>query len=285
MADRLEKAIIEIIDYSKDSQETLTNSVDAGTAEKSPCGKNCATCLKKKIRDAQPCTNNAAALAEARLSAQVPTKTSIAKIDSYNRTIKRYPVQFNPASLKLESNGNEIRNIGSVTQIKDRKEVKIEYGLLDVKIKLTVSLIFDQVNVQDSFLWEKFRPDSSNLLMGDVNLSLQNIENVEYTVQAQVDNFMNAIQSRSSREINFNWGRLHYHGILTFVKSEYKMFSVSGKPVNAEVTLVMECVNRGVNESSMGEWETYYDEVFCKEESLNLERGVQNVSNLFSIGY
>lgn len=200
-------------------------------------------------------------------------------------TSRKYLVQFNPEKLTLEAEGSCVEEKGGNTDKTDdtESETKIKYGVLKANITLTVTLIFNQVNVEDSFLWEKFRLDPSALIAGTIRGIGNGVTGREYTVQTEVEGFLAALRNRNRREIIFSWGDTEYRGILSSVNSTYKMFSVSGKPVHAEVTLKIDCTKDGAGKNSLGVWEQYYREVFLEADGLNLERGVQNVGNLFQL--
>lgn len=197
-------------------------------------------------------------------------------------TSRKYLVQFNPKDLTLVAKGSSVEEKGGITD-NTKSGSKIMYGVLNVNITLTVTLIFNQVNVEDSFLWEKFRLDPSALIEGTIKGIGNGVAEREYTVQTEVEGFLAALRNRNRREIIFSWGEMEYRGILSSVDSTWKMFSVSGKPVHAEVTLQIECTNDGAGKNSLGVWENYYREVFLDADGLNLERGVQNVGNLFQL--
>lgn len=251
---KVERAVIEIIEYDSKSRQ----------------------------KKAKPYIEDIGSEAEKVLSDEEKSSSLNQETGQISRTSRKYLVQFNPKDLILVAKGSCVKEKGGNTD-NTESESKIKYGVLNADITLTVTLIFNQVNVEDSFLWEKFRLDPNALIAGTIKGIGNGVTGREYTVQTEVEGFLAALRNRNRREIIFSWGDTEYRGILSSVNSTYKMFSVSGKPVHAEVTLVIDCTKDGVGKNSLGVWERYYREVFLEADGLNLERGVQNVGNLFQL--
>lgn len=254
---KVERAVIEIIEYDSKSRQ----------------------------KKAKPYIEDIGSEAENVLSDEEKSSSLNQEIEQISGTNRKYLVQFNPKSLTLEAVGSSVEEKGGNTDKTDdtKSESEVKYGVFKVTITLSVTLIFNQVNVEDSFLWEKFRLDPSALIAGTIKGIGNGVTGREYTVQTEVEGFLAALRNRNRREIIFSWGDTEYRGILSSVNSTYKMFSVSGKPVHAEVTLEIDCTKDGAGKNSLGVWEKYYREVFLEADGLNLERGVQNVGNLFQL--
>lgn len=270
-----ERAVIEIKDYRncKTQKEKVPKEVQPAGVQ--PCGSILKTKSKLPNTDMLKIENTA-------LNKIADMVEKEAVKEQQQRT-GRYKVQFNPDTLVLSAESDSAEDRASSTDGDGANSV--QYGAVDANIKLEVTLLFDQVNVQDSFMFEKFRLDPVNLLSGAVKGITKGIRGEEYTVQREVEGFLAALRNKETREINFCWGDLHYEGTLNSVSSKYTMFNVSGKPVRAEVNLTILCRNAGVNATSLGVWAEYYKAVFPANDNLNQERAVQNAGNLLNLNF
>ncbi len=143
---------------------------------------------------------------------------------------KQFRVQFNPSSLRLRTDRRKKdpkKDVSEKTTASDNISMDFPRNTMSVK------LIFDQVNNQDAFMNE-------NLVLNPASIAGQvthTVKKEEYTVQPCVDGFIAAIRNPDTRKLIFQWGDFTFIGNLESVSAVYTMFSTSGRPVRAEVTL------------------------------------------------
>ena len=143
---------------------------------------------------------------------------------------KKFRVQFNPSSLSLSADrrkNDPKKDVSEKTKAADNIIMDFPKNIMSVK------LIFDQVNNQDAFMNE-------NLVLNPTSTAVQithTVKKGEYTVQPCVDGFIAAIRNPNTRKLTFQWGDFAFIGNLESVSAVYTMFSTSGLPVRAEVTL------------------------------------------------
>ena len=162
-----------------------------------------------------------------------------------------FQVQFNPNSLRLSASGggrvpitNYLAGGGTIT-----------YGSMDPNITLSVTLLFDAVNNQDAFFQDKFSLSTTSLAKG-IATGAQILKGKSYSVQPQVEGFIGALRWPERRKnVKFAWGTLCYEGYLNNVSSTYTMFSSTGNPIRAEVTLNLLVTG---TEEAMNAWYNKY---------------------------
>lgn len=151
-----------------------------------------------------------------------------------NGVKKSFRVQFNPSSLSLSARGGGTQPKMTPATGSDGKEI-LAYTCMVIppQIDMSVKLIFDQVNNSNSFINEKFILKQTSLAAQGINYAREK----EFTVQPYVEGFMAAVRNPNTRELSFLWGDFEFYGKLGSVNAAYTMFSISGQPVRAEVSL------------------------------------------------
>ena len=190
---------------------------------------------------------------------------------------KRFVVRFNPSSLSLQAQGG-----GRVAKsnFATGANSSMEYGSMTPRIQMGVELIFDAATNDESFMQESLTLPK-NLVMTAVKAGTKK----NSSVQNQVEGFIAALRNPYTRAVTFNWGKLSYTGQLNYLDANYTMFSKSGRPVRAVVSLGILCVDESIGDGNMGQWEDAFEEAFGDPDSngTNLKDAGQTVGSLFNI--
>lgn len=194
---------------------------------------------------------------------------------------KRFSVQFNPATLQLAAQGGGTAQIIDITSA--AKEVSV--GNMTTRIQLTVPLIFDKVYIKDAFMADKFALNPTSIIAGAAANVAQVVTKQDYSVQPIVEGFIAALRNPKTRKVTFAWSKMCYSGFLNSINSRYTMFSVTGKPIRAEVNLSILCTDQDACKGYMGQWQKHYEDAFVNEITSDYERGVQKVSNLVNLPF
>lgn len=280
--ENIEHAVIQIWDYNEQNGKQKQDSANIPDTTSDNTLADQAGALKKS-KTGKPALN-VTDIASARLAKGVTGEQKEGAEKKATIAKKNYQVQFNPSALEFEVTSvrpEAKQNNTEDCENKTDPPNEIEQSILEVSIKLTVKLIFDQVDVQDSFMWEKFRMKPSDVAGGLIKL----YKKTEYSVQKEVEGFLAALRDNRTRKISFIWGDIDYTGILCSVDANYTMFSVSGRPVRADLTLTIDCINEGATNKSLGVWDNYYLAVFSGADSLDLERNRLDAGNLIQWNY
>lgn len=259
-AGNIEKAIIEIIDtrsskVTKEDAVTIkggTAAVGAGVAS----GQKLLDKTRKKLDGKSD-------------------SSGYARIT--NGTGKFYYVQFNPNEITLSGYGGGEMPISDYSKEKSN----MSYEEVNVRITLEVTLIFDQVNVKDAFMADKWNTSPSSIGTGIAAGVKSMAGKGEYSVQKEVEGFIAALRDPKTRRLNFYWGDLVYEGILHRISSRYTMFNVTGQPIRGEVRLSITCADREVSYTSMGRWKKQYYKAF-KNQDQSYVKSAQKVGNLLN---
>lgn len=197
------------------------------------------------------------------------------------KSARIFTVQFNPSELQFSGyGGGFVQKVNFVNNKKADEDVT--FGNMQSRITMTVKLIFDQVDPQDAFMSDKFTMSYTSVTKGVVKGVKKLFGKKTNSVQTQVEGFIGALRNENTREITFAWGKMCYTGILNRISSQYTMFSVTGEPIRAVVTMTMVCADENIEGNTMGNWEDQYNKAFGGGESFSLVNSAQKVGNLFN---
>ena len=143
----------------------------------------------------------------------------------------RMTVQFNPSSISFHA--STVDSPFQYLQQKSDSEIPLQ-GFRPPSISMSVMLIFDQVNVKDCFMMEKFKVSTQDIAQLAVN---KGVNTTVYSVQKQTNAFVGMMLSDETRTVTFQWADLCFKGEVTEVRADYTMFSISGRPVRSQVRL------------------------------------------------
>jgi hypothetical protein len=153
-----------------------------------------------------------------------------------------YKVQFNPSELTIDASlpvtlsGNMQKDAQGSSD--PNRSIPIVTG--SPKMMFTTRLIFDEVNVPDAFASGKIPSSAAGIAKGIGTAAKKATLGgtvADWTVQPIVEGFIGALRNANTRFVRFNWGEFEFTGILEHVNAEYVMFSPSGNPIRAFVTL------------------------------------------------
>ncbi|MCL2633103.1 MAG: hypothetical protein FWD34_01165 [Oscillospiraceae bacterium] len=209
------------------------------------------------------------------LQVQAPLEGAAAPTTALKDMIRRsYRVQFNPRELVI-TGSQGITQLADLSQVK--KKPSGDFMHEPPKITMSVNLIFDQVNLFDSFMCERLTPGAA-AMMTNVATGIAKAAGTVWSVQPVVEGFIAALRNPNTRRILFHWGEFEFYGDLTELSAEYVMFSLEGHPVRAKVRM------RVVNvETASEKWDNDFKEAF-KGDSSNLVTTGQGLSNIVNMG-
>lgn len=176
-------------------------------------------------------------------------------------------VQFNPASINFDASAMHPSYKSSKQAAKEngdkptRKEkVKNFFDKNDVQIRMTVDLIFDDVENNDAFLEEKLSPVSGELAqsLAKTATKLAGKKKI-HSIRDKVMALTYLARSATVRRCTFNWGKICLPGLVEGVDVKYTMFNPKGEPIHAVVTFSMLLVPDSAHTS---EWLEVYKEAF-----------------------
>jgi len=178
---------------------------------------------------------------------------------------KTFKVQFNPSELQLYA------SVPTLSKQNLQRSKGIRQSLSNAAIKpsvdLTVPLIFDDVNIFDAFMWDKFngvlRGNPTAIAKSAVSLAMK-ATGTKWTVQTEVEGLVAALRNPYTRNITFRWANFSFTGQLHTINAQYTMFSPSGRPVRAKVNMRL---HQELDPDKLQDWYTDFDNGFSGNQS------------------
>ena len=179
--------------------------------------------------------------------------------DEYN---KCFTVQFNPASLNITGySGGSYDTTDFSEQGKSAKATG-----LSTNYSLSVRLIFDQMELQNSFPLDVFDYNMSTALASVYKIVNVAASGLSISVQAATEGLIGALYNPRTRYVCFVWGPMRYKGVLKSVNARYTMFDLMGRPVRSEVNLTLYLADKDIKQAggnaNLGMWANSYKKAF-----------------------
>ncbi|MCI7125169.1 MAG: hypothetical protein MR935_03045 [Agathobaculum sp.] len=185
---------------------------------------------------------------------------------------KIFFVQFNPGSLTLYSSNHMHKKKDVSGSNNDQNTVSDT--VTPPSVELTTTLLFDKMNIYDAFMFDKLTGVSATTATNAATM----LRGETFTVQPYVEGLISALRNPYTRAMTFQWANFSFTGILIGVQAKYTMFSVSGRPVRAELQLRL---RQRMNSTDVSKWHAAFHEMLRKNASM--DGAAQKVSSLLNL--
>lgn len=114
---------------------------------------------------------------------------------------------------------------------------------------MSVEILFDDVNAQDAFMFDKFTNISTGAIVSDVSSAVKHVKEGGYSVKEEVEAMIGMMTQSETRQVVFYWSEMVFAGEVISLDVRYTMFNVAGNPIRAVVRLtVRESTETGKSE-------------------------------------
>lgn len=210
-----------------------------------------------------------------KMTAQMLNRNGLTNSNLIDTASARYlEVQYNPASMRISANADviQMRNLQNTLE-----DGVVNQSCRAPSVILSVDLIFNAVNVKDSFMADKFRISTNDMIKNII--SVAQAQNGGYTVQPQSDGLLAASLLEAERFVTFQWADMSFSGELTDVNVQYGMFSLSGKPVHSVVSLRI--TQQLTSKAEDTRWnQSKFDECFSGKKNTDIGQAASNLLNV-----
>jgi hypothetical protein len=191
-------------------------------------------------------------------------------------------VQYNPSSITFRANASE-RAVQTLRQYGDNNmPTQITHP---PSITMSVELIFDAVNVKDSFTADKLEIASVSGVVSSTAAIVRALTD-PYTVQPQTNGLLALIMVNKCQRLTFHWSDTTFSGEVNETQARYTMFSVGGRPVRSTVQLQIR--QQMENKKEKQRWNDKFDKCFGDESFAGDSGRIsanQAVGNLLNLGF
>lgn len=171
---------------------------------------------------------------------------------------KAFTVQFNPSDIRITSRGGGMLPVTNYDATGETASGSDLMKGIDPYAEISFTIVFDDTNNADAFMFEKFALSPTATLKNASALISSAVGN-EYTVKPIVEGFMGALRNKYHRFVRFQWGDLCYWGVMNNVQGKYTMFNTDGNPIRAEINITISSGgNRNQWDFSTPSWQARY---------------------------
>ena len=163
-------------------------------------------------------------------------------------------VKYNPASIHMSTRAGSFQQpvMGSaVTQVTQMT--------VPAQTNFDVELIFDAINNEDAFMFQKFTTISASGAVTKTAAVVNNLKGDGYSVQTEVEGLISLMVNANTRKIIFCWSDMSISGELVSVNVAYTMFNPVGNPIYAKVSL---SIQQQEDMEGTGYWEKSFNTLF-----------------------
>lgn len=210
-------------------------------------------------------TNN---IAKAALELQKAYRsgTGLSKLTTNSTGYKMIKVQFNPQEINFkcepETNKSQNNNVSN-------DKIQAMQTIMEVK------LIYENINEEDAFIWEK----QNTLLSGNAKERLKassiGMAISDRSIKTQIEGLMSLLMTPTTRNIAFCWENTIISGVLKSAEAEYTMFSTAGNPIMGNINLKISVHNNNSVSSDSKYWNKAFDNLF----TLKNRNIIEDVTN------
>ena len=233
------KAILCVPDISKDKNLTVEDAINNSNA------------LRKALIE----TGSGQGIMESfkNLAGRNTTKTI------HKNNYLALEVQSNPSSIYLETVAGTQMNFSS-GNMGDASTNQLRQNYEPDATTMSVQLLFDAVNVYDSFMMSNMALTAGNAV--STAMDLAHSRERKYTVKPQMDGIMSLLTRTYTRHVLFFWAKMCFQGELCSVNSHYTMFNTVGNPVRGEIRLTIRQSPNPAAKYENSYWEKALTKVF-----------------------
>lgn len=233
------KAILCVPDISKDKNLTVEDAINNSNA------------LRKALIE----TGSGQGIMESfkNLAGRNTTKTI------HKNNYLALEVQYNPSSIYLETVAGTQMNFSS-GNMGDASTNQLRQNYEPDATTMSVQLLFDAVNVYDSFMMSNMALTAGNAV--STAMDLAHSRERKYTVKPQMDGIMSLLTRTYTRHVLFFWAKMCFQGELCSVNSHYTMFNTVGNPVRGEIRLTIRQSPNPAAKYENSYWEKALTKVF-----------------------
>ena len=233
------KAILCVPDISKDKNLTVEDAINNSNA------------LRKALIE----TGSGQGIMESfkNLAGRNTTKTI------HKNNYLALEVQYNLSSIYLETVASTQMNFSS-GNMGDASTNQLRQNYEPDATTMSVQLLFDAVNVYDSFMMSNMALTAGNAV--STAMDLAHSRERKYTVKPQMDGIMSLLTRTYTRHVLFFWAKMCFQGELCSVNSHYTMFNTVGNPVRGEIRLTIRQSPNPAAKYENSYWEKALTKVF-----------------------
>lgn len=192
-------------------------------------------------------------------------------------------VRYNPSSISFSTQAGNYVHCG----VGGMGMNQITQMTMPSQTIMSVQLVFDDVNIPDAFMWDKYRLTAGSAI-SSVSGGIKQLEKVKdgYSVQAQIDGLIGLITQSEARQVVFYWSEMAFAGEVTNINAQYTMFNPQGHPIRGVVTLNIFQIDNEMDSADTRYWDKAFTNLFgdyTEDKDVNDSRVLDNIQNMINL--
>lgn len=176
-------------------------------------------------------------------------------------------VQYNPRSLSFNTMNGDKYFFNRPGMGSEGANILAKWQIPS-QTTLSITLILEEINPANVFMWESEQLTGGFSTAGSAVNSVSSIKNKwngeKGTLRKKAEALLALLLSPATRDVFFIYSGTLFHGNLTKVKVDYKMFDKEGEPVLAEVLINIAQSDKFVQDTER--WEKLFSDYFDSAE-------------------
>ena len=189
-------------------------------------------------------------------------------------------VQYNQSSIYMETVAGTQMNFSPVN-MGDASTNQLRQNVEPEATTMSVQLLFDAVNAQDSFMASNLAPTVGNLVTAGMDIGTW-ATGKTYSVKPQMDGIMSLLTRTYTRHVLFCWAKMCFQGELSSVSSHYSMFNTSGNPVRGDIRLTIRQSTDPAAKYENSYWDKALTKAFGESNVSTFTKAAGSVSSVLS---
>lgn len=189
-------------------------------------------------------------------------------------------VQYNPSSIYLETVAGMQMNFAPVN-MGEASTNQLRQNYEPEATTMSVQLVFDAVNVQDSFMDSNLALTAGNVASAAMDIATS-ATGKTYSVKPQMDGIMSLLTRQCTRHVLFFWAKMCFQGELSSVSSHYSMFNTSGNPVRGDIRLTIRQSTDPAAKYQNSYWEKAFTKAFGESNESTFTKGASQSASVLS---
>ncbi|MBQ3798140.1 MAG: hypothetical protein II842_18000 [Butyrivibrio sp.] len=188
----------------------------------------------------------------------------------------KFEVQYNPESIRLYSAIGKQQEVNKQDSGMNKMNI---YNLTGGKTRMSFDLIFDDVDVPDSFMLDGVNLNASAAVSKVKDMATH--DGGFHSVRKVMDAFLALLSSIRTQQVVFAWSKMTFRGMLTNVSNRYTMFNTSGNPVRGimHLEITQETKEDNVFNYDEKEWQKAFETRFSESSDVGIASKASKAMN------
>ncbi len=201
---------------------------------------------------------------------------ALGAVSSLKNQFIKFEVQYNPESIRMYSAIGKQQEVNKQATGMNKMNI---YNLTGGKTRMSFDLIFDDMDVVDSFMLDGVNINASAAVSKAKDVMSH--DDGFHSVRKVMDAFMSLLSSIRTQQVIFAWSKMTFRGMLTNVSNRFTMFNTKGNPVRGvmHLEITQETKENNLFKYDETEWQKAFENRFAQGPEVGKASAAQKAMN------